>query len=706
MPRRKPKRLKKELGLFDVYAIATGATLSSGFFLLPGLAAVGAGPALPLSYLIAALFLIPGLMCLAELATAMPRAGGVYYFLDRSMGPLMGTIGGFGTWISLVLKSAFALVGVGAYLGIFLPDIPMPPIAAAFAIVFGIINLLGAKKSGAAQVFLVIGLLLLLLWFSGVGILQVEARHFRGFLDKGVGALISTGGLVVVSYMGLTKVASVAEEVKNPERNLPLGMFLALGTALLVYLVGTSVMIGVVSVETLARDGGDLTPVATVAEVLVGRWGTILMTVGAVLAFSSVTNAGILSASRYPLAMSRDHLLPGLFSRIGERGTPKNAIYVTVALILLLVILFDPTKIAKLASTFQLLMFALSCLAVIVMRESRIESYDPGYRSPFYPWLHLLGFVAPFGLITQMGWLPMAFTGGLMVFGAVWYRYYARDKVVRSGAIYHIFERLGRTRYEGLDRELRGILKEKGLRAKDPFDEIVAQSLVLDLQEEAAFEDVVEQAARWLAQRVPLTAAEITIQILEGTRIGATPVTHGVALPHLRVGGLADAHMVLVRSRPGVHITFVSPLPGEDEKEEQTVHALFFLISPKGNPARHLRILAQIAERVDEAYFADAWEHARNEQALKEVLMRDEHFFSLLIRQNTSTAALIGQPLRDVSIPEDCLVALLQRDGRNIIPRGNTVFQEGDRLTIIGHPYGLHQVNEEYADAHGGKGAS
>ncbi len=317
MPERKPsKRLKKELGLFDVYAIATGATLSSGFFLLPGLAAVGAGPALPLSYLIAALFLVPGLMSLAELATAMPRAGGVYYFLDRSMGPLLGTIGGFGTWISLVLKSAFALVGMGAYLSIFLPDIPMPPIAAAFAIVFGIINMFGAKKSGAAQVFLVMGLLLLLLWFSGVGILQVEARHFRGFLDKGVGALISTAGLVVVSYMGLTKVASVAEEVKNPERNLPLGMFLALGTALLVYLVGTSVMIGVISVETLARDGGDLTPVATVAEVLVGRWGAILMTVGAILAFSSVTNAGILSSSRYPLAMSRDHLLPRIFSKI------------------------------------------------------------------------------------------------------------------------------------------------------------------------------------------------------------------------------------------------------------------------------------------------------------------------------------------------------------------------------------------------------
>ena len=93
----KKQKLKKELGLFDVYAIATGVTLSAGFFLLPGLAAVEVGSGIPLAYLLAGLLITPGLVSMAELATAMPRAGGVYYFLDRSMGPLMGTVGGFGT---------------------------------------------------------------------------------------------------------------------------------------------------------------------------------------------------------------------------------------------------------------------------------------------------------------------------------------------------------------------------------------------------------------------------------------------------------------------------------------------------------------------------------------------------------------------------------------------------------------------------------
>ena len=152
----KAPRLEKQLGLWDVYALATGATLSSGFFLLPGLAAVGAGAAMPLAYLLGALILLPGLLSIVELATAMPKAGGVYYFLDRSMGPLLGTIGGFGTWISLILKAAFALIGVGAYLRIFFPDLPMAPIAGGFAVFFGLVNYFGAKKSGSFQVVLLI----------------------------------------------------------------------------------------------------------------------------------------------------------------------------------------------------------------------------------------------------------------------------------------------------------------------------------------------------------------------------------------------------------------------------------------------------------------------------------------------------------------------------------------------------------------------
>ena len=690
----KRQKLKKELGLFDVYAIATGVTLSAGFFLLPGLAAVGVGSGLPLAYLLAGLLIFPGLVSMAELATAMPRAGGVYYFLDRSMGPLMGTVGGFGTWIALSLKSAFALIGIGAYLRLFLPEVNIGLISAGFAIAFGLINILGAKKSTSFQSVMVLGLLTLLAWFTGIGLINIEPANLGGMFGPDPGSLVSTAGLVVVSYMGLTQVASVAEEVRNPERNIPLGMFLAFGTALLVYTLGTAVMVGVVSADVLAQDGGDLTPVATVARVLVGPWGAILMTAAAVLAFSSVANAGILAASRYPLAMSRDNVLPRLFSKIQARGAPVYAIFATVGLILMFVLLLDANRVAKLAGAFQLMMFGLSCLAVIVMRESRIESYDPRFRSPFYPWLHILGVLAPFWLIVEMGILPSVFTGGLITFGAMWYNYYARERVDREGAIYHVFERLGRQRDTGLDRELRQIMKEKGLRDADPFEEVVTAASIIDTSGGTGFRDVIWEASAHLADASGVPVKELGEDFLQGTVVGMTPVSHGVALPHLRRADIDSARMVLVRCPGGMKMD-VEIAEGRD-RESEPVQAVFFLMSPLDDPGRHLRLLAQIAGRVDKEDFMDAWLSASNHQELKEAILRTDRLLTLTLRPGTPSESLMGRALKDIPLPEGTLIALVRRGPEVVIPRGATVLERGDRLTIIGEPADLHALGERF----------
>ena len=700
----KKQKLKKELGLFDVYAIATGATLSSGFFLLPGLAAFGIGSAVPLAYLLAGLLIVPGLVSMAELATAMPRAGGVYYFLDRSMGPLMGTVGGFGTWIALILKSAFALIGIGAYLRLFLPEVNSAPISAGFALAFGIVNILGAKKSTSFQSVMVVSLLVLLAWFTGMGMMNIELENFDNVVGQATGSFVATTGLVVVSYMGLTKVASVAEEVRNPERNIPLGMFLAFGTAVFIYTVGTAVMVGVVSAEVLAQDGGDLTPVATVASVLVGPWGTILMTAAAVLAFSSVANAGILSASRYPLAMSRDNVLPKFFSKIQARGAPLYAVYSTVGLILVFILVFDASRIAKLAGAFQLMMFALSCLAVIVMRESRIESYDPRYRSPFYPWLHILGVLAPFWLIVEMGLLPSLFTGGLITFGAMWYNYYARERVDREGAIFHVFERLGRQRDAGLDRELRQIMKEKGLRDADPFEEVVTAASIIDTPGGTGFQNVIWQASAHLADASGVSAKELGEDFLQGTVVGMTPVSHGVALPHLRRTDIKSSQLAMVRCPGGMEMDVEVTEGGSHQSEP--VQAVFFLVSPLDDPGRHLRILAQIAGRVDKEDFMEAWLSASNHQELKEAILRDDRLLTLTLEPGRPSAALIGRALKDILLPEGTLIALVRRGPDVVIPRGATVLERGDRLTIIGEPGGLDALGERFARRATPSGAS
>lgn len=689
----KSKRLKKDLGLFKVYALATGATLSSGFFLLPGLAAAEAGPAVILSYLIAAIHIIPAVFSLAELCTAMPRAGGVYYFTDRSLGPLLGTIAGIGMWVALILKGAFVLIGMGAYLSIFFQKVPTTQIAVGLAVAFGLVNLFGVKKTGSFQVILVIILLTTLGWFLGQGLVVLRLEHFQGFFDKGFDAIYGTAGLVYVSYVGLTKIASVSEEVKDPEKNLPRGMFLALATAILVYGLGTLVIVGLLPAADLHHD---LTPAATASYVLLGRPGVVIMTIAAILSFFSVANVSILSASRYPLAMSRDHLLPRYFRRLTKKyRTPKVAIYATVALTIICLTVFDPTGIAKLASAFQLLLLSLSCLAVVIMRESKLDSYDPGYHSPWYPWMQIFGIVAPLFLIVEMGWYPALFTIGLITVGIIWYFSYAAKHVIRGGAIYHIFARLGERRFEGLDRELRGILKEKGARGDDPFDVIIANAILIDFREEVTFEEVVSAVSDRLSRRLPMTKAKLEESFLQGTRVGATPVSHGVALPHMRLPEIALPEVAIVRARYGVDIDVDDEFLGEPQADDP-VYALFFLVSPEENPGQHLRLLAQIAGQMDDDRFMKSWRKAKNEQEMKELLLRDERSISLRIRSDKKTGELAGKQIQEIEIPEGSLIAIIHRKGEIIIPRGRTRLHEGDRLTIIGEPQGIRELHRRF----------
>jgi mannitol/fructose-specific phosphotransferase system IIA component (Ntr-type) len=329
------------------------------------------------------------------------------------------------------------------------------------------------------------------------------------------------------------------------------------------------------------------------------------------------------------------------------------------------------------------------------MRESRIEAYDPGYRSPFYPWMQLFGVFSPLWLIAEMGMVPILFSLALVTVGTIWYLVYARKRVVRSGAIYHLFARLGEQRFEGLDRELRGIMKEKGVREEDPFDEVVTRAQVMEFSKKCLFEEITHDVAQELARSLGISTNDLEQGFLKGSRIGATPISHGAALPHIRLPEMEHAEMVIVRAK---EICFVeAPDFSGNTSLQGPIHAFFFLVSPNNNPGQHLRILAQIAGRVDDENFLKDWLAATDEQELKEILLRDERFLSLRIRGNSPSSVLIGRSLGEIRMPEGSLVALIRRKGETIIPRGQTVLEEGDRLTIIGDAHGIEKLNNEYS---------
>ncbi|WP_247729926.1 amino acid transporter [Halovivax limisalsi] len=425
------KDLERDLGLPAVLAISIGAMIGSGIFILPALAIDTAGPGVVLAYLIAGVLVVPAALSKSEMATAMPEAGGTYIYIERGMGPLLGTIAGVGTWFSLAFKGALALVGGVPYLLIEF-DLPVEPVAIGLAIVLILVNVLGAKQTGRLQIVIVAAMLAALGWFVAGGAPAVETAQFDGFFADGAGGLLAATGLVFVSYAGVTKVASVAEEVENPGRNIPLGILGSLLVTTILYVLIVAVMVGVAPLDELADTE---TPMAIAAEATLAEAGVIAVVIAAVLALVSTANAGILSSSRYPFAMSRDGLVPGLFAVVSDRfGTPTTAITLTGGVMIVLIAFVPILEIAKLASAFQILVFVLINFALIAFRRADLDDYDPAFESPLYPAVQLFGIASGLVLLTQMGREALLGAIVITVGSAGWYWLYARPRIDREGA--------------------------------------------------------------------------------------------------------------------------------------------------------------------------------------------------------------------------------------------------------------------------------
>ncbi|WP_321289822.1 amino acid permease [uncultured Sunxiuqinia sp.] len=700
---KKTEKLKKELGLFDVFSISTGAMFSSGFFLLPGLASQYTGPSVFVAYLLAGLLILPAMFSIAEISTALPRSGGAYFFLDRSLGPLMGTIGGLGTYFALVFKTAFAIVGIGAYAAIFW-DVPVKTIAVAATFFFMALNLIGAKKTSRMQSFLVVFLLVVLGTFVFDGLYRVFFTvgvdkpsintHFNPFFTNGFEGLITAAGFVFVSYLGLTKIASVAEEIKNPERNIPLGMALSLTVTSLIYFLGVFIMVSLIHPEEFAVD---LAPAATAVNVLFtwlpGDLGTYLMIGAAMAAFASTGNAGLLSSSRYPFAMGRDKLFPALFSKVGKKGTPVFSIVMTAALIVFFILILSEEGIAKLASTFNLIIFLLINFAVIVFRSSKISSYDPGFHSPLYPWMQIAGMLISLVLIVFMGWGAILFSFVIILLASMWFYYYAKKNVKREGAIYHWFALLGQHQHVELENEFMTILKEKGLRQGDPFDELIINSKITKIkQEKMTFEELVVQVAGWLSFQLVVSKKELIDDFHALSAFDSSLIKPEIAILHAKNSRIKKPLLHVILIEKGIP----KPVTKSGIHSEDNIKIFFFLANPEGEPKLQLRMLARLIDIVEREDFVKELLNKDNDRSIKEYLLHNERYITVQLLRNTVQSELIGRYLKDVVFPENVLVAMVERDGLSFAPHGNTLLNKNDILTIIGEPQSISRLYKQY----------
>jgi amino acid transporter len=281
--------LKRNLTLLDVFCLASGAMISSGIFILPGLAYSQAGPLVFLSYFLAGILALLGTLSVIELSTAMPKAGGDYYFITRSLGPLVGTVSSFLSWVALCLKSAFAIFGISEVLYITL-GFPVIVSAFFFCIFFTLLNIIGVKEAARFEVILVIGLFIIMTLLIITGIGNLNLSHFRPLFPYGINRVFATSGFVFISFGGLLSIASVSGEIKVPSKNIPLGMILSLIAVTIFYTLVLIVGVGVLPGDRLSTS---LTPVADVGRLLLGQTGYFIVSVGKIKKIKKKENAGM-----------------------------------------------------------------------------------------------------------------------------------------------------------------------------------------------------------------------------------------------------------------------------------------------------------------------------------------------------------------------------------------------------------------------------
>ena len=609
------RSLRKDLGLLEIFCIASGAMISSGLFVLPGLAFAKTGPAVLISYGIASLLVIPAMLSKAELATAMPKAGGTYFFIDRSMGPMMGTIGGFAAWFSLAFKSAFALVGIGVFAVLLNPgftELQMKLVAVFFCIIFTIVNIVGVKQTGKTQIALVLGLLSLLFLYFILGSFFIQPVHFKDFAPFGFGSIFSTAGLIFVSFGGLTKVCSIAEECKKPGRNIPLGIFLAWGVISLLYLLIIFVTIGVTDPSKLKMS---LTPISLGADSipLIGGIGGAVMAVAAILAFITTANAGLLAASRDPMAMGKDQLLPKSFSHVSKRGTPIFSILFTSGFMIFVILFLDIENLVKTASLLKILLFLFVIFSLIIMRESKIRNYNPKFKSPFYPYVQIIGVFGLLFLIFEMGLIPMIFVGIFIVFGFFWYWFYARDKIWREYSLLHIIERVTGEKSTGylVDEELREIIIERDQLEEERFEDLIKNCEVLDIYKYLPPDKLSMLLAEKLSERLNLSEKKLFRLLIKREKDSNIVIHPGIAIISHMIKGRDKFDIIIVRSKKGIILADnVAP-----------VHAFFIIIASPDKKSFYLHTMMWIIQIAEEADFEKDWIKAKDDEELRDIFL-------------------------------------------------------------------------------------
>ncbi|AYF78226.1 amino acid permease [Nocardia yunnanensis] len=418
--------LRRSMGLIPLIALSVGATLGTGIFVVLGEAAPLAGPAVVVSFVIAALAALFSALSYAELASAVPVSGSAYSYTYATLGEIIAWVCGWCLLLEYGVSVAAVAVGWGSYLNEFLgstlgwriPDVlAQPPgdggvvnLPAAVVVLLATVVLLGGiRESARVTTVTTMIKIAVLIFFVCVAVSAFDSSHLHPFSPYGVSGIGAAASMVFFSFIGFDAASTAGEEAKNPQRDLPRAIIISLGIVTLVYVLVALTAVGAVGVDAVSSSGASL---ATVLEQVTGRgWPATILAGGAVIAIASVVLTVLYGQTRILVAMSRDGLMPAVLSRVGRTRVPTVNTLIVGGVVAVLSALVPLGELVNATNIGTLVSFGLVNIGVLVLRRTKPDL--PRSFRTLVPVVPVIG-------VAMCGWLLIHLPGVTWLAFTLW----------------------------------------------------------------------------------------------------------------------------------------------------------------------------------------------------------------------------------------------------------------------------------------------
>ena len=382
--------LKRTLNLLDATSVGIGAIIGAGIFVVLGVAIGYAGPSIIISIIIAGAVASFTAFSFAELGSAIPKEGGAYQFAYELISPFGGFVVGCLWLLAQIVAGAAISLGFASYFVAVFPMFSLKTVAVVAALTLTGLNLIGIKKSATVNNIFVITKIAILGLFIVFGIFQINPQNYSPFISNGLFGILQGAGFIFFAYLGFGRISTLGEEVKNPERTLPFSILIALVASIVIYVLTAVTATGLQSYQILAQSGA---PIAEAAKATGNFILVIAVSLGALIATTSVLITNLIGSSRVAFAMARNGQIPKSIARVSSRfGTPYVSILAMGVLLTILVSVLDLKQTVAITS-FAILATHLTVNLSAINLRKKIPNLAK-FKVPFYPLIPSLGIVS------------------------------------------------------------------------------------------------------------------------------------------------------------------------------------------------------------------------------------------------------------------------------------------------------------------------